>query len=280
MATNSFTGVSVKKVSSEVITKLYAEKNIKLSESDYPNSFIVFKSETASALTRVDSTGKQANLISDKIKAGKIKPRNKEQYMALDMLLDDSVPVNVITGKAGSGKTLLTLATALEKVEDGKYKRIILTRPMSQVGKYSLGSLPGTVEEKFLPYLANFQTNLTQLGGRDLVGLMARYDIECLPMQLIRGASFMDTFIIADEVQVLDESEMLTLGTRVGEGSKIVILGDLDQRDEKIAKTSTGLYKLMNNTLCKESPLVAAIELLKSERSATAALFSQIFESK
>lgn len=245
----------------------------------YPNQFLVLKSTgSQSAMGIVDSTGKKINLISDKTKLGNIKPRNKEQSMALNMLLNDEIPVNVMTGRSGTGKTLLTLAAALKKVEDGKYKRIILSRPMSQIGSYDFGILPGNVEEKLSPYLGNFQDNLAQLSGDDIEHAMDSFNIECIPVQLMRGRSFINSYIIIDEIQVLNDMELLSLGTRVGDGSKIVLLGDLNQRDSKITKIATGLHKFINHPLTKESPLVASIELLKVERSPTCLLFSQVFE--
>ncbi len=279
MSTN-FTGVRVVETTAERINELYKKKSIVIGKKDFPNSFIVFKTEgQQSALTRVDSTGLSANLISDKLSAGKFKPRNKEQFMALDMLMDDKVQVVLMSGRAGTGKTIAALAAALSKLEDDKYEEIILTRPMSQVGKWDLGSLPGNVDEKLLPYLGNFQSNLAQLGaGKDMELLMNRYSIRCIPIQLMRGCSFSKSFIILDEAQVLDEHEMLTIGTRVGEGSKIVICGDLKQIDTKIAANKTGLYKVFNSKLAKESSLVGAIELLKVERGPVSLLFTEIFE--
>lgn len=278
MAT-AFTGVKVIQTTSDVVNSVYKKKQLELDKKEWPNLFIVFKGEPSqSALCRVDATGSTAHLISDKTTASGIKPRNKEQYMALNMLLDDTVPVVIMTGKAGTGKTILALAAGLQKIEEEKYKKIILTRPMSQVGKRDLGMLPGTAEEKFMPYLGNFLDNLSHFGGTDVNHLMERYDIECRPLQLMRGSSFSNAYIICDEVQVLDAHEMLTLGTRVAEGSKIVLLGDLNQIDEKIVKTKTGLYEVMNSSICKESPLVGGIELLKVERGPVAQLFTEIFE--
>jgi PhoH-like ATPase len=276
---SSFSGVKVVNVSSEKINTLYKEKEILLDKEEYPNLFIVFKNaDSQSALTRVSQDGTIAKLISDKLSAGGIKPKNKEQTMALDMLLDDKVPVNIITGSSGSGKTILALAAALSKIESGKYKKIILSKPMSQVGEYELGILPGLLDEKFMPYLGNFQDNLIQLGGKDIEHLMERYNIECAPIQLMRGRSFVDTFIICDEVQVLNHHEMKTIGTRVGNGSKIVFLGDLKQIDSNIPKTSTGLYKTMNSQTAKESGMLGAIDLIKVERGPVCELFTNIFE--
>jgi PhoH-like ATPase len=281
MANKPFTGVNVIQISKEEIDKLYKNKKIELPEAEYPNLFIVFKSEGSnSALARVDATGKCANLIPDKLTASGIKAKNKEQAMALDMLLDDNVPINILTGRSGSGKTICALAVALAKYEAGKYKKIILTRPMSQVGGYELGILPGTVAERFSPYLGNFYDNLIQLAGKDLETILEQFNIECLPIQLMRGRSLMDTFIICDEVQVLDFNEMRTLGTRVGANSKIVIMGDLAQIDRKLTKQNTGLYKLMHSEIAKESGIIGAIELLKVERSIMSKIFGDIFEEK
>jgi PhoH-like ATPase len=104
--------------------------------------------------------------------------------------------------------------------------------------------------------------------------------MEFIPIQLIRGASWRNSFVLADEVQVLNYMEMLTLGTRLGEGSKLVILGDLGQRDENIAQDKTGLWKIANSPIAQESKLVASVHLVKSERSQLSALVSDIFEAK
>jgi PhoH-like ATPase len=221
-------------------------------------------------------------VIKDKkLSAFGVRPKNKEQVMAMSALLDDRISLCMMTGRAGTGKTLLAMAAALQKVEDGKYDRIIITRPMSQVGRYELGALPGDVDEKFGPYLENYLTNISQMVGNDrrtAHDLMEQFKIEAMPLQLIRGASWAGAFIIADEVQVLDHHEMLTLGTRIGAESKLVVMGDLNQRDEQIAKAATGLHKVMNDKRMKESPLTSAIELWKCERSKLAKLFADVFE--
>ena len=280
-----------------------------LGDQTFPNSFLVLKSTgNASALSRIAPDGKSLLLIRDSsLHACGVKPRNKEQAMVLSTLLDDRIPVQIISGRAGTGKTLLALATAMQKVEDGVYNKIILTKPMSQVGQYDLGILPGTLEDKFSPFLINYATNVEQLlGGHELrreeekksgkkskpagfevqrTGLQMvladffrSYNVEMVPIQLLRGASFNKSFIIADEIQVLGHHEMLTLGTRVAEGSKLVLMGDLDQRDEKIKRSATGLHKSINDPKMKASGLVSFIELRKVERGLVAELFADVFE--
>jgi PhoH-like ATPase len=285
-----YTGVRVLEVKPEIINELYAEKKISTSFNKtykfFQNEYVVIKDNTGgaqSAITRVYGENLVLLKLPKDLVISSVKPRNKEQWMAFDALLDDNVKVVTLTGRAGTGKTLLTLATALHKVEQkgSTYERIILTRPMSWVGKHGLGALPGEVEEKFNPYLENYMCNITHLMGgekRKVIDVIERYNMEFVPLQLIRGASWSNAFIIADEVQVLDYQEFVAVGTRIGEGSKIVIMGDLGQRDEDIAKEKTGLYKFVNDIRAKESPLVASIELLKSERSEVCSLFADVFE--
>lgn len=284
-----YTGVRVHKVKKEIIDTLYKDKEIKIWDNRYKwpqNLYIVLKDivpkeqgGSASALAKVKED--KLVLLRKSFLVSGLKPRNKEQAMAFDALLDDKINVVALTGIAGSGKTLLTLATALNKIEEGVYDRLILTRPMSWVGKHGLGALPGDVDEKFGPYLENYMSNIEiMVGGRKIVkDAVRQYNMEFIPLQLIRGVSFHKAFVIADEIQTLDHHEMLTLGTRVGEGSKLVLMGDLDQRDEKIAKDKTGIFKFINHPLSQESKLVASIHLIKNERSETARLFSTVFAS-
>ena len=283
----SFTGVRVVETRPELIDQLYQARFITTDFDNrykfFPNEYVVVKDYTKgqqSAITRVMND--RLVLLKDKKKyeASNVCPRNKEQLMALDALIDDAIKVCVLTGRAGTGKTLLTLAAALHKFDKKKYDRIILTRPMSWVGRHGLGALPGDVDEKFGPYLENYICNIEHMlnSRRSVSDLIAHYNMQFIPLQLIRGASWPNTFVIADEVQVLGHDEMVALGTRVGEGSKIVIMGDLGQRDEAIPKEKTGLYKLINDQRMKESNLVSAIELIKCERSEVANLFADVFE--
>ncbi len=283
---SEYTGVKVlENLSPEVLNKIHNKKVISTSQLDgraafYPHMFLVLKATgQQSALARVGSTAKEVLLLDQKTSASGIEPRNKEQIMAMNVLMDDEVPLNIMTGRAGTGKTLLSMAVALEKIEQKKYKRLILTRPMSQVGKRDLGALPGDVGEKFGPYLNNYYSNLEYMvGPKSVIDAINQYKIEFIPLQLMRGTSFFNAFIIADEVQVLDHHEMLTLGTRMGEGCKLVVMGDLNQRDENIAKNRTGIYKLMQDNRIKESSLASAIELIKIERSALSRLFAETFD--
>ena len=285
-----FTGVRVNQVSKEIIDFLYKNKEIEIWDNRYnwyQNLYVVLKDETGTSSSALARVKKNKIVLLDKdIKAGSLCPRNKEQRMAIDALMDDSVKVVVLTGRAGTGKTIMTLAAAINKIESRSYNKIILTKPMSQVTKYDIGALPGDVNDKFKPYLDNYFGNLefmfgdTGIDGKQKAqSILEQYRVEFVPLQLIRGCSWHNAFILADECQTLDHHEMVTLGTRVGEGSKIVIMGDLAQRDEKISKESTGIYKFINDEKATNSEFVASIELLKSERGEVSALFGDIFEA-
>ena len=281
----TYTGYRTFTVNAELIDKLYKEKEIAIWDKRhtyYPNMYVTLVNEInekQSALGKVGPEAQSIILVNSKSALG-ITARNKEQVFALDALLDPKIAVVALTGPAGTGKSILALAAALYQVENKYYDKVILTRPMSEVGRYKLGSLPGSAAEKFEPYLLNYTTNLEQLVGRRNVldAVSTHYRFEIVPLQLIRGASFNKTLVIADEMQICTPLEILTIGTRIGENSKLVLMGDLNQRDERIAKEKTGIYEFINSQLSKQSPIVSVIDLIKCERSETARLFAEIFK--
>jgi PhoH-like ATPase len=283
----TFTGYRTFKVNAAIINELYKKKEIAIWDKRhtyYPNLYLILENESNekhTALAKVSAECQSVSLVTEK-NAFKIFPRNREQIFALDALLDPTVSVVALTGPAGTGKSILALAAALQQIEKKHYDKIILTRPMSEVGRYKLGSLPGDAAAKFEPYLLNYTTNLEQLvGGKHILeSLSIHYKVETVPLQLIRGASFNRCLVLADEIQVCTPGEILTIGTRIGENSKLVLMGDLDQRDEKIAKDKTGVYKFINSPLAKQSAIVSTIELIKCERSETARLFAEVFKEE
>lgn len=282
-----YTGFRTFEVDGQLIEDLHLDGKVLLWDNrlaTHPNMYVELRDVSRgkhTALGKVDYTGKTIEKISSGKVSG-IEPRNREQVFAMNALMNPDITVVVLTGIAGSGKTLLALAAAMELINNRTYDKVMLTRPMSEVGKYKLGALPGDLDEKFGPYLLNYMTNLEQfVSGRYAVrDLIEQSKFDIVPLQLIRGASFNKCLVIADEVQVLGHTEILTLGTRIGEGSKVVIMGDLNQRDERISKDKTGIYKLMNDAKIKTSPIAATIGLQKCERSETARLISRVFEEK
>lgn len=286
-----YTGVTVHETNKQVIDELHANKSIDLPPfyTFNENEYVIVKGQDGeSALAKYHN--RKLRLLDLKYldRATDIKPHNKEQYFVTDALMDDAIKVVCLTGKAGCGKTLLALAAAIKKIEHKKYNKIILTKPSSQVGRRDLGILPGTLEEKFMPFLINYMCNFEVIFGDGLQKtqqkvtieyIFNKYNIQIVPLQLIRGASFNNSLVIADEVQVLDYHEMLTLGTRMSEGSKLIILGDLNQRDEKISKENTGLFKFINSSMVKDKPFTASVHMTKCERGEVSALFSDVFET-
>lgn len=268
-------------VDSETIDQLY--KRDKLAAEDiglnaHPNQYLTLVHLQHRVPCRVDAQGKMLLPINRKQEAKEIKPRkgNEAQLMALDALLDDSISVVVLTGVAGTGKTLVTLAAALQKIDDGKYDKIIITKPITQVGNDDFGILPGEVKDKFLPYLGNYTSNLEEIYGHEIKD-PSMIGMDMVPIQFIRGVSWAHKFVIADEIQSLTCHEMLTLGTRVAKGTKLILMGDLAQRDRDILVQDTGLQNLVDHPLFKSSPLTAAINLSKVERSPVTELFTEIF---
>ena len=204
-------------------------------------------------------------------------PRNKEQSFAFDLLFDDEIPLVSLIGKAGSGKTLMAIAAGLEQGLGGKgdqYRRIIISRPVQPLGK-DIGFLPGTMEEKMLPWLKPIQDNIRHLMGDDRTMLEAYVEkgkIEVEALTYIRGRSISNAFVIIDEAQNLTSHEVKTIITRIGENTKIVLTGDIEQIDNVYTnETSNGLTYAVEKF--KDSELAGHITFRKGERSklATAA---------
>ncbi len=249
----------------------------------YPHQMLVLKSAarpSQSALSR----HLNGNLLSlrhaESINWG-IRALNKEQKFALELLLDDSIPVVSLVGRAGTGKTLLALAVGLEKVlEQRTYSRLLVTRPVTPMGD-DLGYLPGTKEEKLRPWMQPIVDNLEYL-LRDcsdpfqvLDELLQRGTLEMEALTYIRGRSIPKHFIICDEAQNLSPHMVKTLLTRVGEGTKIVFTGDPEQIDHPyLDASSNGLTHLVEKL--KGEKLSGHITLVKGERSRVAEMGARL----
>lgn len=303
----SYTGVFVANVRPELIAAIYESKEVGLSlfrkmcltdayeEGRFPqNAFIVLKGyedgvHNGSVIVRVK--GDNLVLVIDYMKkvAPFITARNKEQAMLLNLLYDQTVPCVAVEGRAGSGKTYCALAYALDTCLEAKgknrlYDSVIITRPMTTVGS-SIGHLPGTAEEKFEPYIGNYLTNFASLLSEKFEikyeTWLKNGDLELMPMALIGGSSFEKALIIADEIQSLDYEEMYALGSRVAQGSKLILMGDSRQRyGQRVSVERTGLHRMVNSDHSLASPLFGSIKLIKQERSPVVDLFYQVFSGE
>jgi PhoH-like ATPase len=204
-----------------------------------------------------------------------IRPRNKEQAFALDLLLDDNVRLLTLVGKAGTGKTLLALAAGLRRVvDDGAYARLLVSRPVMPLGR-DIGFLPGDVDQKLNPWMQPIYDNLEFLlvaGGskrRGVRGFEELFDagqLQVEPLTYIRGRSLPHQYVIVDEAQNLTPHEVKTVITRCGEGTKIILTGDPFQIDNPYVDSSTNGLSVTADRLRGE-PIVGHILLSKGERS-------------
>jgi PhoH-like ATPase len=203
-----------------------------------------------------------------------IRPRNREQSFALDLLLDDQIKLVTLVGSAGTGKTLLALATGLKcTVEDGRYTRLLVSRPVIPMGR-DLGYLPGDLQEKMGPWMKPIFDNLEFLlisagkrrGIPEFNELIENGQIEIEPLTYIRGRSLPQQYIIVDEAQNLTPHEVKTIITRCGEGTKMVLTGDPYQIDNPYVDSSTNGLSVVTNRLRGE-PLVGHVVLRRGERS-------------
>ena len=207
-------------------------------------------------------------------------PRNKEQSFAYELLFDNDIPLVSLIGKAGSGKTLMAISAGFEQVlglKEPKYSKLVVSRPVQPLGK-DIGFLPGTMHDKMLPWLMPIQDNIQFLLGNDramLSGYMEKGLIELEALTYIRGRSINNAYIIIDEAQNLTAHEVKTIITRVGENTKIVLTGDIEQIDNVYTnETSNGLTYAVEKF--KNSHLSGHITFTKGERSKIATLASKI----
>ena len=256
----------------------------------YPHQFLMLQSSSnikKTALVRFISHSVPLVKIKEKKSLSwGISPRNKEQSFAYDLLFDDSIPLVTLIGKAGSGKTLMAIAAGMEQalgtnkvldIADPKYKKIVVSRPVQPLGK-DIGFLPGSIHDKMLPWLMPIQDNMQFILGNDRT-MFKRYietgEIEIEALTYIRGRSISNAFIIIDEAQNLTAHEVKTIITRVGENTKIVLTGDIEQIDNVYTnETSNGLTYCIEKF--KNSPLAGHITFKKGERSRLATEASKI----
>ncbi|MBF0595807.1 MAG: PhoH family protein [Candidatus Omnitrophica bacterium] len=275
-------------VSREVINKLCHDpsgvslKAFKSRNKFRPNEFVVARNKEMSALGYVDPKDMMIKHIT-KVNASGIKPRNVEQMFALHSLMNEDIRLVTVSGKAGTGKTLLALAAALEQRDN--YKQIFLARPIIALSNKDLGYLPGSVDEKISPYMQPLYDNLgviqdntidtIERRGKRFQKMLDEEKLVIAPLAYIRGRSLVDTYFIVDEAQNLTPHEIKTIITRAGENTKMVFTGDIFQIDHPYLDIySNGLSYLIDKM--QGQKLYTHIFLEKGERSELAELASDL----
>lgn len=312
-AEHFYRGVTVIELDENRVDQFYQESELLLTPEEakdnslYPNQIVVIKNTgpegktTKSALTKCVTSDKPLLPISKIEQAFGLKPRNKEQSFSLDLLFDNNVKLLTLTGPSGTGKTLLAIAAALEQLkgignsETAKYEKLIVTRPVQPVGK-DIGFLPGTLEEKMEPWISPIRDNINflmnskktnrkrasvdpskaRLGDEYYLALMQEKGlIEIEAITFIRGRSIPNAYIIIDEAQNLSMHELKTIITRVGDGTKLVLTGDIEQIDNvHVDAFTNGLTYAVERF--KEYSIAGHVNLIKGERSELATLASKI----
>lgn len=283
-----YTGFTDVQVTLDLLNKFYEKGKLPISEIGngiyYPNEFLILKDvlgSSSSALAMVDSSRKFIKkLVFDHEHIWGIRPRNVQQTMAIELLLKKDLPLVTLIGKAGTGKTLLALASGLMQTEDfGEYKKLLVARPIVPMGK-DLGYLPGEKEEKLRPWMQPIFDNLEYLFNTKKPGeleaiLAGMGSIEVEALTYIRGRSIPDQFIIIDEAQNLTKHEVKTILTRVGDGSKIVLMGDPEQIDHPYLDAfNNGLSYVVERF--KDQQIAGHVKLVKGERSGLAQLAADL----
>lgn len=285
-----YTGFKEIVMDDEIIDSFYDDKSVFLDEVDYPNlypnQFIMLVSSSnpkKTCLTRFWNHGTRLQKIvnqTEDLRWG-VSPRNKEQSFAYDLLFNEGINFVSLIGRAGSGKTLLAIAAGLEQtVGNGKsrYKKIIISRPVQPLGK-DIGFLPGTMEEKMLPWLKPIADNIDNITSDEEGNLMEFYmdngKLEIEALTYIRGRSISNAYMIIDEAQNLTAHEVKTILTRVGDNTKIILTGDIEQIDNIYTnETSNGLTYAVEKF--KKEAIAGHVTFKKGERSKLATIASKI----
>jgi PhoH-like ATPase len=207
-----------------------------------------------------------------------LRGRSAEQRVALELLLDEEVGIVSLGGRAGTGKSALALCAGLETVlERRRHKKVVVFRPLYAVGGQDLGYLPGNESEKMNPWAQAVYDTLGALTTQDVIDeVVARGMLEVLPLTHIRGRSLHDAFVVVDEAQSLERNVLLTVLSRIGQGSRVVLTHDVAQRDNLRVGRHDGVVAVVEKL--KGHPLFAHVTLTRSERSPIAALVTEMLE--
>jgi PhoH-like ATPase len=281
MAVDSgWTGVSELAISPDEMAKFYDEEVLKTKEvKDMPaNTALIVTSARGQALGRVTPEKSVKMVRGDRDVFG-VHGRSAEQRLAIDLLLDPEVGIVSLGGRAGTGKSALALCAALEAVlERRAHKKIMVFRPIYAVGGQDIGFLPGTENEKMNPWGQAIFDTLGALVSKEVIDhVVERGILEVLPLTHIRGRSLHDAFVIVDEAQSLERNVLLTVLSRIGQNSKVVLTHDVAQRDNLRVGRHDGIAAVIE--ALKGQALFGHITLMRSERSAIAALVTDLLDN-
>lgn len=286
-----YDGIRMVQVDTEIINKFYMEREIRLENTElYPNEFVLLKdkSDKSQGVYGIyDASIDTINIIDPRTEGvWGIFPRNLEQNFALDILLNDKIKLVTITGKAGTGKTLLAIASGLLKTTDEDiYQKLLVSRPIFPLGK-DIGFLPGDIDDKLNPWMQPIFDNLEYLMGGSTIPRQKKINkgyLELInqgmlavePLTYIRGRSIPNQYFVVDEAQNLTRHEIKTIVTRAGEGTKIIFTGDPYQIDHPyIDSSNNGLTYIIEKFKTKE--IAAHITLTRGERSELASIGAEI----
>jgi PhoH-like ATPase len=276
---SGWTGMTELDVASSSIDELFSEGVVDLEEArELPcHTGIRLLGGSSSALGRVNAD-KRVQLVRGEREAFGLHGRSAEQRIALDILLDDSVGIVSLGGKAGTGKSALALTAGLEAVLERRTQRkVVVFRPLYAVGGQELGYLPGSESEKMGPWAQAVFDTLDGLASTEVMDeVISRGMLEVLPLTHIRGRSLHDSFVIVDEAQSLERNVLLTVLSRLGTGSRVILTHDVAQRDNLRVGRHDGVAAVIEKL--KGHPLFAHITLTRSERSPIAALVTEMLE--
>ena len=282
--TSGWTGMQELAVSGEQIDSLFGGTDHGVGGVDLPearelpvHTGLVLTSERGKALGRVTADGRVRLVRGDREAFG-LRGRSAEQRIALDLLLDPDIGIISMGGRAGTGKSALALCAGLESVlERRQHRKVMVFRPLYAVGGQELGYLPGSESEKMSPWAQAVFDTLSAVSTPDVIEeVLSRGMLEVLPLTHIRGRSLHDAFVIVDEAQSLERNVLLTVLSRIGQGSRVVLTHDVAQRDNLRVGRYDGVVAVVEKL--KGHPLFAHITLTRSERSAIAALVTEMLE--
>ena len=279
VSNSGWTGIEEINVSHSVIDDLYAS-DFADHESAHQlpvHTGIVLHSEKGSALARV-TADKRLKLVRGDRQAFGLHGRSAEQRIALDLLLDESIGIVSLGGRAGTGKSALALCAGLEAVMEKRvHKKVVIFRPLYPVGGQELGYLPGSEGEKMSPWAQAVFDTLGALVSQPVIDeIIDRGLIEVLPLTHIRGRSLHDSFVIVDEAQSLERGVLLTVLSRIGQASRVILTHDVAQRDNLRVGRHDGVVAVVETL--KGHELFAHVTLTRSERSPIAALVTELLE--